>query len=141
MLLAGAHQNSKTVAMLSSMAAAEEGSPQGNIVTGGGEFSLQSIVRPTIWKLEAYHCARDDYTEGVLLDANENAYGACVKSDEALVKAALKFDLHRYPCPHQRVVKDRVLTVSCLDNLIKGAAGAAVQNFNLMYGYPETTGF
>lgn len=38
-----------------------------------------------------------------------------------------------------RLVKDRVITVSCLDNLIKGAAGAAVQNFNLMYGYPETT--
>jgi N-acetyl-gamma-glutamyl-phosphate reductase len=38
-----------------------------------------------------------------------------------------------------RVVRGRVLTFSCLDNLIKGAAGAAVQNFNLMYGYPETT--
>jgi N-acetyl-gamma-glutamyl-phosphate reductase len=40
-----------------------------------------------------------------------------------------------------RVVRNRILTISCLDNLIKGAAGAAVQNFNLMYGYPETTGF
>ena len=38
-----------------------------------------------------------------------------------------------------RVVRGRVLTISCLDNLIKGASGAAVQNFNLMYGYPETT--
>lgn len=38
-----------------------------------------------------------------------------------------------------RIVRDRVLTISCLDNLIKGASGAAVQNFNLMYGYPETT--
>ena len=38
-----------------------------------------------------------------------------------------------------RVVRGRVLTFSCLDNLIKGAAGAAVQNFNLMYGYQETT--
>ena len=38
-----------------------------------------------------------------------------------------------------RMVRGRVLTISCLDNLIKGAAGAAVQNFNLMYGYPETT--
>ena len=38
-----------------------------------------------------------------------------------------------------RVVRGRVLTFSCLDNLIKGASGAAVQNFNLMYGYPETT--
>ena len=38
-----------------------------------------------------------------------------------------------------RLVRGRVITVSCLDNLIKGASGAAVQNFNLMYGYPETT--
>jgi N-acetyl-gamma-glutamyl-phosphate reductase len=38
-----------------------------------------------------------------------------------------------------RVVRGRVLGFSCLDNLVKGAAGAAVQNFNLMYGYGETT--
>jgi N-acetyl-gamma-glutamyl-phosphate reductase len=38
-----------------------------------------------------------------------------------------------------RVIRGRVLTISCLDNLVKGAAGAAVQNFNLMFGYPETT--
>lgn len=37
-----------------------------------------------------------------------------------------------------RVVRGRVLTFSCIDNLIKGASGAAVQNFNLMFGYPET---
>ena len=38
-----------------------------------------------------------------------------------------------------RVTGGRVLTVSVVDNLIKGASGAAVQNFNLMFGYPETT--
>lgn len=38
-----------------------------------------------------------------------------------------------------RVVRGRVLTISCIDNLIKGASGAAVQNFNLLFGYPETT--
>ncbi len=38
-----------------------------------------------------------------------------------------------------RLVRGRVITISVLDNLIKGAAGAAVQNFNLLYGYPETT--
>ncbi len=38
-----------------------------------------------------------------------------------------------------RIVRGRVLTISCIDNLIKGASGAAVQNFNLMYGFPETT--
>jgi N-acetyl-gamma-glutamyl-phosphate reductase len=38
-----------------------------------------------------------------------------------------------------RVVRGRVLTISTLDNLVKGASGAAVQNFNLMFGFPETT--
>ncbi len=37
-----------------------------------------------------------------------------------------------------RLVRGKVVLISCLDNLIKGAAGAAVQNFNLMCGYPET---
>jgi len=30
--------------------------------------------------------------------------------------------------------------VSCLDNLVKGAAGQAVQNMNLMFGIPEEEG-
>jgi N-acetyl-gamma-glutamyl-phosphate reductase len=38
-----------------------------------------------------------------------------------------------------RLVRGRVITISCLDNLIKGASGAAVQNFNVLYGFPEAT--
>jgi len=38
-----------------------------------------------------------------------------------------------------RAVRGRLILISCLDNLIKGASGAAVQNFNLMFGYNETT--
>jgi N-acetyl-gamma-glutamyl-phosphate reductase len=34
----------------------------------------------------------------------------------------------------------RVLVVSVIDNLLKGAAGSAVQNFNLMMGIDESTG-
>ena len=37
-----------------------------------------------------------------------------------------------------RKVGNRVVTVSAVDNLIKGASGAAVQNFNLMFGHSET---
>lgn len=36
--------------------------------------------------------------------------------------------------------KGFVTVLSVTDNLIKGASGVAVQNFNLMAGYPETTG-
>jgi N-acetyl-gamma-glutamyl-phosphate reductase len=34
----------------------------------------------------------------------------------------------------------RAVVVSAIDNLVKGAAGQAVQNMNLMMGYPETEG-
>lgn len=33
-----------------------------------------------------------------------------------------------------------VIAVSTLDNLVKGASGQALQNMNIMYGLPETTG-
>lgn len=35
---------------------------------------------------------------------------------------------------------DRLILSSALDNLVKGASGQAVQNFNLMFGLPETQG-
>jgi len=34
----------------------------------------------------------------------------------------------------------KTVLVSALDNLVKGAAGQAVQNLNLLFGIPETTG-
>lgn len=37
-------------------------------------------------------------------------------------------------------IADRAIIVSALDNLVKGAAGQAVQNLNVMFGYPETLG-
>ena len=30
--------------------------------------------------------------------------------------------------------------ISCIDNLVKGAAGQAIQNMNLMFGVSETAG-
>jgi N-acetyl-gamma-glutamyl-phosphate reductase len=35
---------------------------------------------------------------------------------------------------------ERILTISCIDNLVKGAAGQAVQNMNLMFGLIERSG-
>ncbi|MGH6804258.1 MAG: N-acetyl-gamma-glutamyl-phosphate reductase [Methyloceanibacter sp.] len=37
-------------------------------------------------------------------------------------------------------IKGRAIVVSAIDNLVKGSAGQALQNFNLMYGFEETTG-
>jgi N-acetyl-gamma-glutamyl-phosphate reductase len=35
---------------------------------------------------------------------------------------------------------DKLLITSCIDNLLKGAVGQAVQNMNIMFGIDETTG-
>jgi N-acetyl-gamma-glutamyl-phosphate reductase len=37
-------------------------------------------------------------------------------------------------------IAGRAIICSALDNLVKGASGQAVQNMNLMLGFPETTG-
>ena len=37
-------------------------------------------------------------------------------------------------------VPGRAIVISTIDNLVKGSAGQAIQNFNLMFGLPETTG-
>ena len=43
-----------------------------------------------------------------------------------------------YPTIDQRT--GRLIVISCIDNLVKGAGGQAIQNMNLMLGLPETTG-
>lgn len=35
---------------------------------------------------------------------------------------------------------DKLLIVSCIDNLLKGASGQAVHNMNLMFNLEETVG-
>jgi N-acetyl-gamma-glutamyl-phosphate reductase len=34
----------------------------------------------------------------------------------------------------------RILAVGVIDNLVKGAAGQAIQNMNIMFGLPESLG-
>jgi N-acetyl-gamma-glutamyl-phosphate reductase len=55
----------------------------------------------------------------------------------------LQFSLHTNYCDFGFCLADdgrRLILISCLDNLIKGAAGQAVQNMNLMYGWEEREG-
>jgi len=43
-----------------------------------------------------------------------------------------------YPTVDPRA--ERLVVIACLDNLVKGAAGQAVQNMNVMAGLPEEQG-
>src|ERR1700689_3545730 len=55
----------------------------------------------------------------------------------------IQFSLHTNYCDLGFCLADdgrRLVLVSCVDNLLKGAAGQAVQNMNLMYGWEEEEG-
>ena len=41
---------------------------------------------------------------------------------------------------HLEKYEDKLVVISCIDNLLKGASGTAVHNMNLMFGLEETTG-
>ena len=45
-----------------------------------------------------------------------------------------------FVCPRLSPQTGRLVVTACLDNLVKGAAGQAVQNMNIMLGEPETLG-
>lgn len=67
-----------------------------------GEFRLEAVARANILELTPYRCARDDYSDGILLDANENSIGAAVSSHAHL-------QLNRYPDPLHYELKDEVV--------------------------------
>ncbi len=61
--------------------------------------TIAELLRPHLRELKPYSSARDEYTgtEGIFLDANENALGPVVGEG-----------LHRYPDPYQKAVKSRL---------------------------------
>ncbi|KAG5177008.1 histidinol-phosphate transaminase [Tribonema minus] len=66
--------------------------------------TLKELARQNILDLTPYRCARDDYNTGILLDANENSYGATI-SQSVLELDMASLELNRYPDPYQLSVK------------------------------------
>ncbi|KAJ3050352.1 histidinol-phosphate transaminase [Rhizophlyctis rosea] len=85
-------------------------------------FDLQAVVRPNIWALKPYRCARDDYSTGILLDANENSFGPALplthQSPITLPTDASYSDSHleRYPDPHQAEIKTSLASLRGLSS-------------------------
>ena len=55
----------------------------------------------------------------------------------------IHYSLHTNYCDIGFCLADdgqRLVVVACIDNLLKGAAGQAVQNMNVMYGWDEKEG-
>ncbi len=64
-------------------------------------MEINKLVRANIRKLKPYTSARDSYSDGLLLDANENSLGSVVVSDSVE-------NLNRYPDPNQMVLRKKL---------------------------------
>lgn len=63
-------------------------------------IDIDALIRPNIRALKPYRSARQDYLTGVLLDANENAFGSAITFDG--------LELNRYPDPFQTALRSRL---------------------------------
>lgn len=70
------------------------------------KINVEAIVRENIKNLKPYRSARDDFDSGILLDANENSFGAPYADD---------LELNRYPLPYQNDLRERIAAFRGLD--------------------------
>jgi len=70
-------------------------------MSAADEGIASKLARKNILELLPYRCARDDYSTGILLDANENAFGPSIESNGDI--------LERYPDPYQIPLKEKLV--------------------------------
>ena len=63
-------------------------------------MDIENLIRANIRRLKPYRSARQDFTSGILLDANENAYGSAVTFEGQ--------ELNRYPDPSQVSLRSKI---------------------------------
>lgn len=70
------------------------------------KIDVNALVRENIRDLKPYRSARDDFDSGILLDANENSFGAPFADD---------LELNRYPMPYQNELRDKIAAFRGVD--------------------------
>ncbi|KAF7301173.1 Aminotran-1-2 domain-containing protein [Mycena indigotica] len=105
------------------------GLPQSTPTSGKPlHFDLLNVIRPNILQLHPYRAARDDYSSGILVDANENALGHSIDSTS---DSLTSLHLHRYPDPAQPEIKARIAALrgfpeSAIDHIFLGVGSDEV---------------
>lgn len=85
--------------------------------------------------------ARCDKSEDEIIEAYKNFYAEASFTHYVDRPLDLKQVVNTNKClVHVDKYGEKVLVTSCIDNLLKGASGQAVQNMNLMFGLEETAG-
>jgi histidinol-phosphate aminotransferase len=83
-------------------------------------MDIEELIRPNIRRLKPYRSARHDFTSGILLDANENAFGSAISVDG--------LSLNRYPDPYQRELRAAIANLHSVqpENVFAGVGSDEV---------------
>ncbi len=116
-----------------------------NEAVGAISFSTHLIPMTRGIMATIYASVKESYTTEKLLDLYKSFYAEApfVRIREEHVFPSTKEVYGSNFCDIGLKLDERtgrITIVSVIDNLMKGAAGQAVQNFNLMNGFEETTG-
>ena len=84
-------------------------SNQNGTTTSSMDGIAHLLARSNILELQPYRCARDDYSTGILLDANENSYGPPSSVSKQIQQQQSLVELERYPDPYQIPLKERLI--------------------------------
>jgi N-acetyl-gamma-glutamyl-phosphate/LysW-gamma-L-alpha-aminoadipyl-6-phosphate reductase len=101
------------------------------ILATGHSFLSRELKAPELWKIY-----RELYQKEPFVRIVRDQKGLHMLPDPKNVIGSNFCDVGFELDPHA----NRLVTFGAIDNLLKGAAGQAVQNFNLMIGVDETTG-
>ncbi len=93
-------------------------------------FLTEDISEKDVWKI-----LRADYADEPFVRIVKERSGIYRYPEPKIIAGSNYCDIGFERDPHAQ----RLVVVSAIDNLMKGAAGQAVQAFNLMHGFDETT--
>jgi N-acetyl-gamma-glutamyl-phosphate reductase len=131
---------------LAALGERDAGHPDGTSANPGvrGIDFLPHLIPMTRGILSACHVRPSRPVTQAELDAlYADAYGATPFVHVVAQPPATKHVLGSNTCRvHVRLDErtGRVIAIGVIDNLVKGAAGQAIQAFNLVHGLPETAG-
>ena len=105
-------------------------------IVRGALATCHCLLREELEEREAWRIYREDYGEEPFVRLVRARRGIHRYPEPKVLAGANYCDIGFAADPGQA----RLVVVAAIDNLMKGAAGNAVQTMNVMYGWPERTG-
>lgn len=105
-------------------------------IVRGALATCHCLLHGSLTEREAWGVFREDYGEEPFVRLVRSKRGIHRLPEPKVLAGSNHCDIGFAAAPEER----RLVVVAAIDNLMKGAAGNAVQAMNVMYGFPERTG-